>query len=83
VRSEFNVGKPGTSGNSSKNHIYSFGIGRQHYRKVYIPGKQKFNEEINVPGPGMYSHNYKNIGVTSHSRKSSIHKRAKNIDGKF
>lgn len=28
VKSEFNVGKPGTAGPSTKNHIYSFGIGR-------------------------------------------------------
>lgn len=50
---------------------------------MYIPGKQKFNEVDDIPGPGMYSHHYKNIGFDSHSRKTSLHKRSKNIDGKY
>ena len=82
MSSEFAIGKPGSAGLTTKNHIYSFGIGREHFTKVFIPGKQKFNEEENIPGPGMYTKQYMNIG-THGSRKSSLHRHAKNIDGKL
>ena len=37
--SEFDIGKPGTamSGFNSKAGVYSFGISREYYKKVYIP----------------------------------------------
>lgn len=36
LKSEFDIGKPGTAG-GSKRGIYTFGIGRQMYEKVYLP----------------------------------------------
>lgn len=37
--SEFDIGKPGTAmaGSMSKAGVYSFGISREYYKKVYIP----------------------------------------------
>ena len=37
--SDFDIGKPGTAmaGNNSKAGVYSFGISREYYKKVYIP----------------------------------------------
>lgn len=36
LKSDFDIGKPGTA-NSTKRGIYSFGIGRDSYKKVYLP----------------------------------------------
>lgn len=35
--------------------MYSFGIGRHHYEKVYIPFKKGPND-TSIPGPGAYEH---------------------------
>ena len=37
--SEFDIGKPGTAmaGSMSKAGVYSFGISREYYKKVYVP----------------------------------------------
>ena len=54
--SDFDIGKPGTSGHKRKAGLFSFGVNREAYRKVYIPGKtQNFDD---VPGPGTYKVNH-------------------------
>lgn len=40
LRSEFEIGKAGGP-NISKAGLYSFGIGRQHYEKVYLPFRKQ------------------------------------------
>jgi hypothetical protein len=37
--SDFDIGKPGTAmaGSNSKAGVYSFGISREYYKKVYVP----------------------------------------------
>jgi hypothetical protein len=39
IPSEFDIGKPGTAmaGSMSKAGVYSFGISREYFKKVYIP----------------------------------------------
>lgn len=53
LKSTFEVGKPGTAGSTTKAGIYSFGLGRDHFTKVYMP--QKLQNSLNVPGPGQYT----------------------------
>ena len=36
LKSDFDIGKPGTAG-WTKRGIYTFGVGRQMYQKVYLP----------------------------------------------
>jgi len=59
--------------------MYGFGIGHKHYAKVYLPHKQNTNDP-DVPGPGKYDLNIYNIG--KHSKKSSLHGRPHNVNGK-
>jgi hypothetical protein len=40
LKSDFDIGKPGTVCQNKKAGIYSFGIGRQFYDKVYLPYKK-------------------------------------------
>ena len=37
LKSDFEIGKPGTGNASTKSGLYSFGIGRKHYERVYLP----------------------------------------------
>ena len=40
LKSEFEIGRPGTSNTTTKGGIYSFGIGRDKYEKVYMPSRR-------------------------------------------
>lgn len=37
LRSDFDIGKPGSTTNVTKNHIYGFGLSHKAYNKVYRP----------------------------------------------
>ena len=54
IKSEFELKKPGTA-------RYSFGMGRSHFKKVYVPGA-KLNDDPLNPGPGKYTVKYFDIG---------------------
>jgi len=55
LKSDFEAGRAGTAGHTPKKQVYSFGIGREHFKKVYLPAVQTFNLDPNCPGPGMYA----------------------------
>jgi hypothetical protein len=76
LKSDFEIGAPGSKTHKSKNHIYSFGLGRQHFRKVYMPAVP-LSQDPNHPGPAMYAVPYYNIG--KHSRKASMHRRHRDV----
>ena len=79
LKSEFDIGKPGTSSHVTKNHIYGFGISHKAYNKVYRP-HQLAQSSSDTPGPGHYVPEIYNIG--RHSKKMSLHGKVKNIAGK-
>lgn len=57
--------------------MYSFGIGHQHYKKVYLPATQTFNLDPDCPGPGNYATEYYNIG--RHGKKPTFHQRQHDV----
>ena len=42
--------------------MYSFGISREYYKKVYVPEAKQVADECS-PGPGTYDSKYKTIGT--------------------
>lgn len=56
--------------------MYSFGIGRQHYEKVYLPFR-KHNTDTNQPGPGTYDSTSYSIEHND-GRKFNMQGRTKN-----
>ena len=80
IKSEFDVGKPGSVSHVTKSNVYGFGIGHRAYDKVYLPHKKRENDP-DCPGPGKYNLDMYNIG--KHARKYSMYSRVKNIAGKY
>jgi hypothetical protein len=39
-KSDFDLGKPGSTSSTNKAGVYSFGIGREFYQKVYMPQRK-------------------------------------------
>jgi len=39
MRSDFDIGKPGTSSSVTKKALYSFGASHEVYKNVYMPEK--------------------------------------------
>jgi len=62
IKSEFEIGRPGTCNTDTKAGIYSFGIGRDKYEKVYMPSK-KGNMDPEQPGPGTYTSSIYTVGT--------------------
>jgi hypothetical protein len=60
LTSEFEIGRPGTT--ITKAGIYSFGVGRDKYEKVYIP-TNKTNKDPHIPGPGTYTCTLFDVGT--------------------
>jgi len=60
LRSEFDIGRPGTTNTVTKPCLYSFGIGRKYYEKVYSP-QNKITNDPNIPGPGCYDQSYQTV----------------------
>lgn len=79
LKSEFDIGAPGSVSHTTKSNIYGFGLGHKVYEKVYLPQRLVSNDP-DVPGPGKYDLRIYNIG--KHSRKSSLHGRPHNVAGK-
>jgi len=69
--------KPGTANSAAKGHVYSFGIGRNHFDKVYNPARTVINDP-DIPGPGTYSSKVKAIGTDG--RKTKFQGRSKNMN---
>ena len=62
LRSDFDIGRPGTTNAVTKRGVYSIGIGRKYYEKVYSPDKTQVNDP-NIPGPGTYDQKAKTLGT--------------------
>ena len=63
MKSDFDVGKPGTAGGWSKPGLYTFGVGRQNYKKVYLPEDPRIGADFSsIPGPGSYTNKLMTIG---------------------
>lgn len=63
VVSEFDIGKPGTARSFGKANIFSIGLGRETYRKVYVPGMgTSCTTDSSKPGPGAYEYKINTIG---------------------
>jgi len=46
--------------------LYGFGLGREHFAKVYLPhARNSAAPNFNTPGPGHYTSLYHNVGVQS------------------
>ena len=64
----------------NRGNIFSMGIGRQHYEKVYMPHK-KSHANAETPGPGTYTNRVYTCGTGG--RKIQMHGRIKNVQGKY
>lgn len=62
LKSEFEIGRPGTTNTVTKGGIYSFGIGREKYEKVYMPSRTINNDPLQ-PGPGTYTSSLYSVGT--------------------
>jgi len=79
--SDFDVGAPGsTLPAASKGNVYSFGIGRQHFEKVYISRRHKI-VDLSLPGPGTYVP--KNGCIGTEGREFNFQGRSTNFNGKL
>ena len=78
-QSEFEIGRPGTVITQTKAGIYSFGVGRDKFEKVYMPSN-KTNKDPTIPGPGAYTCNLYDVGSTG--RKFAFQGRTINVNGK-
>lgn len=61
-KSDLQIGKPGTANTSSKANVYSMGIGRHHYDRVYLPHRKANIDPSAQPGPGTYDVSQFNVG---------------------
>jgi len=87
--SDFDGRKPGTAG-VNKPGAYTFGISREHYRKVYYPQSRESIDD-SIPGPGMYNNNFMTMGTegrkwnfqgrSPHPTEPEIINKKKNIPG--
>eukprot|EP00356_Strombidium_inclinatum_P016250 CAMPEP_0170487364 /NCGR_PEP_ID=MMETSP0208-20121228/6204_1 /TAXON_ID=197538 /ORGANISM="Strombidium inclinatum, Strain S3" /LENGTH=102 /DNA_ID=CAMNT_0010761625 /DNA_START=254 /DNA_END=562 /DNA_ORIENTATION=- len=68
------MGIPGSG--RTKAGVYSFGVGRDHFKKVYLP-QSKLSSDMTIPGPGTYSSGFGQFGKGS--RKTRIQGRTKNV----
>lgn len=59
--------------------MYTFGISREYYKKVYIP-EAKGTPDENTPGPGTYESKYKTIGTSG--QKWNMQGRSIIVNGK-
>ncbi len=75
LRSDFDIGRPGTTNAVTKRGLYSIGIGRKYYEKVYSPQRSQVNDP-NIPGPGTYD--FKNKTVGSDAKSFKLQGRASN-----
>ena len=78
--SEFDIGKPGTATASKKGGMYTFGISREYYKKVYVPDSKQ-NPDDCSPGPGTYDDRYKTMGTTG--QKWNMQGRSIIVNGKY
>jgi len=66
LKSDFDIGKPSTANTAkggSKRGIYTFGVGRHLYNKVYLPEDPRAAADFTtLPGPGTYSTKLMTIG---------------------
>lgn len=60
--------------------MYTFGISREFYRKVYVPEAKQMPDDC-VPGPGTYDTKYLTIG--SSGQKWNIQGRSIIVNGKY
>ena len=60
LKSEFEVGRPGTCNTVTKAGIYSFGIGREKFEKVYMSSRKSV---ALTPGPGTYTSSLYSVGT--------------------
>lgn len=60
--------------------MYSFGISREYYKKVYVPDA-KLEPDACTPGPGTYDTKYKTIGTMG--AKWNMQGRSIIVNGKF
>ena len=60
--SDFEYKKPGTAG-STKAHLYTFGVSREKYKKVYLPHKKEAVDSEALPGPGTYTNKFMTLGT--------------------
>ena len=77
--SDFDVGRVSPKNHRTKKGLYSFGIGRKYYEKVYIKGKQPRDPQI--PGPGTYVP--KNYTIGTEGRNFNFQGRTQCFNGKF
>lgn len=76
MRSDFDIGRPGTTNAVTKRGVYSIGIGRKYYERVYSPSNTIVNDP-NIPGPGTYDQKAKTVG-NNNGTKYKFQGRAKN-----
>ena len=72
VQSEFRV----STAESPKRNCFTFGIGHDAYKKVYIPGQ--FLPNTTSPDPGKYTNDYLKISHNKNQKKS-FHAKHMNI----
>jgi hypothetical protein len=60
--------------------MYTFGISREYYKKVYFPEAKQVPDEC-VPGPGTYDSKFKTIGTSG--QKWGFQGRSIILNGKF
>jgi hypothetical protein len=70
LKSDFDIGKPSTANTAkggTKRGIYTFGIGRHNYQKVYFPDDPKMAADFSkIPGPGTYTTKLMTLGHDGH-----------------
>lgn len=59
--SDFDIGNPDTGTQMTKAGVYTFGVSREAYKKVYLP-KAKVTDPL-LPGPGAYTVKLKQLGT--------------------
>ena len=66
LKSDF--AKPGSSQSKrDKQHMYSFGVPHEKYKKVYIPGAKMYQDSHLLPGPGHYKNTHQTMGTEGKS----------------
>jgi hypothetical protein len=60
--------------------MYTFGVSREHFKKVYIPEAKITPDESN-PGPGAYDMKYMTLG--SSGKKWNMQGRSIVVNGKW
>ena len=60
--------------------MYTFGISREYYKKVYVPEAKQVADDCS-PGPGTYDTKYKTIGTMG--AKWNMQGRSIIVNGKY